>query len=994
MFKQKKIALAVAAVCFMGTQTPLHAQTVSNERVTVTGSNIKRTSAEGSSPIEALTAKDIQQTGAKTVLELMKTVTSLGTDGYNDNPSQNSFSSGVATASLRSLGATSTLILINGRRMTPSAYANPNNGTSTLYDLNSIPLAAIERVEIFKDGASAVYGSDAIGGVINFITKTDYQGLEANVRTGFNDDGEFARRAATVSAGFGDMKTDGWNILVSGDFSQRDSTLMADGSNDIEAQQYREINLRGNPFSSSLSAFPQFYKENGNSTTRPNGTRLFPTTSTSNPAGVVSIATAGCPSDRLLTVTPGADGTGVKYGIAATSLLTGKSFCNYNLDQFSEMQSKGDDTSLLSRGTLRINATTTGFAEVGYSKSDRTYKGASRTIDGLSQVTNFLVGGLAAPFQAILPIGHPDNPFNSDAVPRSAAVRYRFENIPGGTDLTNQQYRVLAGTRGTFGTWDWEVTALWNRTERDESRKGFFYLPVLRQLVDGTNRSLASIAADPNLSPIVTTNAYAEIMQYDAKATTEFGSLPGGPVGFAAGMEFRNESIGISADPRHASGQILGFATTQIYGERDVKSAFFEFRTPWLKNFEMDFAGRFDSYPGIKTNFVPKVGAKWTVTNSFVMRGTYAEGFRAPAVSQIAPGGAQFFLNGLQDPVRCQEDGTTPKPNGGQTTDCSKSVSGVGGPNPELKPEDSNSYSLGMIFSPTSSMDILVDWFKIRKEGEVALGSAQDVLDHPERYAPTALVRDTTAALQLTDASGNPIPGTGPLLSVSTPWTNQGMTQTSGIDFEFRMRNSLGEYGKLSSSLKGTYLLTYEREEILGQPAQNLVGTSGGLADWATSVGSIPRWKLRLSSSWETGAHTLSGAVNYVSGISHIRRWDGGATPPATYSGTTCHWGGTNFDNVTGRSVLGVAATATNGRALYIDYYPDCRVPSWTTVDLGYMYKGIKNLTLGVQVSNILDVKAPYAPTTGAGTIVEGYNAGLHSNTGRYFLLSAGYKFK
>jgi iron complex outermembrane recepter protein len=990
-FKKTQVAIAVASVVSLVAGNIAYAQA---ERVTVTGSNIKRTSKEGSSPIETITAVDIQRTGAKSVLELMKTVTALGADGFSDTPSQNGFSQGVATASLRTLGATSTLILINGRRMTPSAYANPNNGTSTLYDLNTIPLSAIERVEIFKDGASAVYGSDAIGGVINFITKSDYQGMEMNVRSGFNDDGEFARRGVTFSAGFGDVKSDGWNVLVSADFNQRDRTLQKDGSNDIFEHQYRQINLRGNPLSSSLSASPQFYKENGTADTAPDGTLRFPTSTTAsgNPSAATVWRTnlANCPANRQLSPT---NATAPALGLALTSALNNNTFCNYDLDQFNEMQGKGDDTALLARGTMRLGASATGFAEVGYSKSDRTFLAGSRAIDGLTPTTSFLVGGTTPSFQLVLPIGHPDNPFNADATPRAAAVRMRFENIPAGTELSNEQTRAVFGFKGNLGSWDYEVATLYNRTERSETRYGFYRLPILRQIVDGTNRTLASVAADPNLSPPLNTTAYAEIMQYDGKVSTEFGNLPGGPIGFAAGMEFRTESIGIFADPLHAAGQILGFATTQINGERDVKSAFFEFRTPWLKNFEMDFAGRFDSYPGIKTSFVPKVGAKWTATDAFVLRGTYAEGFRAPAVSQVTPGGAQFFNNGLFDPLRCEDDGVTPKP-GANAADCSKSVAGAGAANPALTPETAKSYSLGAIYSPTSNIDVLLDWFSIEKKGEVALGSAQDALDNPTRYPPGTIVRDTSIPLLLTDGNGVPIPGTGPLLFASTPWTNQGSTAISGIDFEFKLRTSLAEYGKLTSSVKGTYLLSYEREEIVGLPKYNVVGTNGGLSDWATSVGSIPRLKMRISSAWEMGGHTVIGAVNHVSKINHVRRYDGSATPPEEYSGQTCHWGGTNFDGITGRSVLGVAPTATNGRNLYINYYPDCTVPAWTTYDLGYIYKGIKDLTLGIQINNILDTKAPYAPSTTAGTILDGANLGLHNNTGRYFLLSAGYKFK
>jgi iron complex outermembrane recepter protein len=698
---------------------------------------------------------------------------------------------------------------------------------------------------------------------------------------------------------------------------------------------------------------------------------------------VVNITT-GCDASRLLT------GSAV-HGITAAPLLN-RTFCNFDLDQFSEAQNKGTDASFMSRGTFKFNEALVGFAEAGMSKTQRTYLGAPRTTSGLSPTTNFLLGGLATPFQAILDVGHPDNPFNADAAPGRAAVGIRFENIAGGSDLTNTQYRLLGGLKGSFGRWDWESAVLWNRTEREETAYGFLRLPVLRQMLGApgatSGRSLASIAADPDLSRPLVNNAYAQIAQWDGKVSSEFGQLPGGPIGFAAGVELRRETLSIDPDPANAAGEILGLTTTAIKGSRDVKSAFFEFRAPFLKNLEMDFAGRFDKYPGIKTNFVPKVGAKLTVNDSVAIRGTYSEGFRAPAVSQVSPGGAQFFLNNLIDPLRCEEDGVTPKA-GAQPSDCAKSVSGVGGANPALKPETSRSLSFGLILSPTKGLDILVDYYKIRKEGEVALGSAEDVIAHPERYGPGAVTRDTNTALLL-----NGVAGTGPLLAVQTPWTNQGSTEVSGIDLEIK-GSAPSSLGKLSASLRGAYILRYSRQEDISYPENNLVGTNGGLADWATTAGDIPRWKMRVSAGLDTGSHQFNGAMNYVSGLKFIRQTDGSQIPPAVYSGTTCHWGGANADAVAGRTVLGVAPTATNGRDLYINRYPNCSVAEWMTFDVGYAYTGFKDLRLGLNVSNIFDEKAPYYPASNTSTTVtQGFNSGMHSNTGRYFSIYANYTFR
>ncbi|MDH0864965.1 TonB-dependent receptor [Mitsuaria sp. GD03876] len=962
-------SIAIASTLACGVAAAQESQQL--ERVEVTGSNIRRTAAEGTSPIDRITAAEIRASGAKTALELMKMVPAVGTDGFNDTPAQNGFSRGVATVSLRGLSSTSTLILLNGRRIVPAAYANPNNGTSTLYDLNSIPASAIERVEIFKDGASAVYGSDAVGGVINFITKQDYQGIQMGATVGANDDGEFSRQTVNGSFGFGDFAKDGFNFMVGADLTHRGRTMTRDVK-DIHADDYRAINLRLNPYSSNVSNQAFFTKESA-----PNSLN-FP----QNTAASRVINQTNCDASRLIT-------GGAVHGISTLPLL-GRTFCNYNLDDYNEAQNKGTDASLMGRGTFRVTNDITAFAEAGYSRVERTYLAPSRTISGLSPTSNFILGGGTVPsFQAILPIGHPDNPFNNDPTPGRASVQYRFENAPGGTELVNQQYRALAGLKGSFHNWDWETALLWNKAKREETSNGFFNLDVLRTLLTG--RTLAQVAADPNLSPSLTNNADSTITQWDAKASTEFGSLPGGAIGVAGGVELRRESIGIDPDPLNASGKILGLANTAVSGGRNVKSAFFEFRTPWLKNFEMDFAGRYDKYDKMKGNFVPKVGAKWTVLPTLSLRGTYSEGFRAPAVSQVSAGGAQFFVNNLIDPVRCQEDGVTPKP-GAAASDCNKTVSGTGGANPALKPEKSKSHSLGIVFSPNKHLDILVDYFNIRKEGEVALGSAQDVIDHPERYAPSALLRDTNPALLL-----NGVAGTGPLLVVATPWTNQGATEVSGVDFEVKTNLTLKEGVRWTNQLRGTYMTKYERIEQPGYASNNLVGTNGGLADWATSAGDIPRLKFRATSTFDIdGKHSIMGAMNWISGVSFLRRQDGTSNPAIVYNGTTCQYGGNSSDpRITNRTILGVAPTATNGRDLYINRYPSCSVGKWMTFDAAYTYTGFKDLALTLNIQNITDEKAPYYPAANtAATVTQGWNAGMHNGTGRYWTLTASYTFK
>jgi len=948
------VAAAIAA-----TQIAYAQAAETTQQVYVTGSNLKRTDKEGTQPVQIITAKEIRESGAATVTEFMRQVPSMGTD-VNLDTNDGGFSRGVSTASLRGLSSTSTLILLNGRRMTPSAYADPNNGNSTLYDLNSIPLGALDRIEILRDGASAVYGSDAIGGVINFITKSNYQGREISARASANDDGKFARRGANFFAGAGDFDKDGYNVFITGDLSKRDRVLRKDVK-DIEFDTYKTLTGRyQTPYGSTISAFPVFFRESAP------GSKNFGVTR-ANMAQRLVVSTNCDPSRQLVGSTD--------MGLAATSVFVGRTFCNYDTSGDLEGIGAGKDASVMSRGVLNLGKGVRAFAEAAYARSERQYAASPITI-GTSSVTNFMSTGIAQPFQVILPIGHPDNPF-SDA---RASVSYRFENLPSGTETTNSNARLLTGLQGSLWNWDWETGVLYNEARRKDSYKGRLYLPTLRTINTGT--SLAQLAANPDLYRNTASDDKASILQWDIKANTQFGQLGGGAIGVAVGAEVRRESLKMVPDELLASGQIYGLANTIIDGERDVKSAFVEVRTPFLKNFEMDFAGRLDKYPGIKTNFVPKVGAKWTVTDSLAFRGTYARGFRAPALSQVTPGGAQFFLSGLYDPKRCETDEKTPRP-GATEVDCSKSAAGTGGANPDLVPEKSKSYTFGVLFSPTSNFDVGLDFYKIRKEGEVALDSASSALKNEDKL-PQNVVRDPNPVNWVRDANGNPIPNTGPLLMVREPWINQGAVEVSGVDIDVAFRKNLGAWGNFSAKLTSSYLASYTLAQNPGDVEHNLAGYNAGLVDWNLSSGiDLPRWKSTLTASLTQGAHTFSANVNYVGPVSLLRLYNADTVYPQPF----CHYGT--------RQPTDAEPNRNTASPLYESYFPSCSVHSWTRLGVGYTYTGIKNLALTFNIQNLLDTPAPYDPRygTNAGAPLAGYNEGLHNQYGRYFSVSAKYTF-
>ena len=946
VLKQSVIAVALTLA---GSNVVL-AQQAAAEPVTkvyVTGSNIKRADKEGTSAVEVVSAKQIRETGANTVAELLHSIPAFGS-GTALDITDGGFSKGASTASLRGLGSSSTLILLNGRRITASAYADPNQGKSAVYDLNNIPISAIERVEIFKDGASAVYGSDAIAGVINFITKTDYRGATISASASANDGGEFARKSVNGVYGFGDLAKDGYNVFISADLAQRDSTKIKD-VNDIAKEQYAVVNARLNPYSTALTDQPIFYRE------RTPGARNF-ANSYALRADVINRTNCD-PSKQLV-------GSIDAHNLLPTNTLVGRTFCNFNLNDFREAQSAGKDANLLSRMTFQVTPGITSFTELGYSRSDRTYLGVPTAFQSTSPSTVFALGA-ASTFQVILPVGHPDNPFPTSR----SAVGLRFTNTTGGSDNVNKTVRVLTGLKGTTGRFDWETAALYNRNERTEHYFGLLYKPTIQRIMT-ENRTLAATLADPTSVATIENINFAQVAQLDAKASTTMGTLAGGDIGLAFGAEVREERIGLTPDVKTATGQIIGLANSAIDGKRRVSSAFVEVRTPFTKSFEMDFAGRYDKYPD-DTSFVPKVGAKWTISPMATVRATVARGFRAPALIQISSGGVQSFST-VTDSIRCP-DGVKAVA-GADQADCSKGISSLSSGTPGLLSEKSKSYSMGLILTPTKDLDILVDYFNIRKENETALLSAQFVIDHPQNY-PGRVMRDTNPAVQLTDAAGNPIPGTGPISSVNRAYVNQGSTEVSGLDFEIAMRRSLGEAGKLSSKLSWSYMLTYARAERPGEREANAVGTVGGYSDWATSVGEVPRHRASWNTNWTRGDHSVNGSVDFVSAVSLLRRSENQDIYPEPY----CHYG------------TGQPATAyqLGGLVKYNYYGGKCEIKSWTTLGVSYGYTGIKNLSLNFNVRNLLDTRAPYDPTV----TNLGFNAQLHNGYGRYYKASATYTF-
>jgi iron complex outermembrane recepter protein len=886
-------------------QTPDKDKVEKVEKIEVTGSNIKRTDSETPSLLQVLTREDIEKSGATTAAELLRAVPSIAGGALQDYDGGSGFSRATTSASLRGLGSVGTLILLNGRRIAPAANADPNTGQGQSYNLNTIPLSAIERIEIVKDGASAIYGSDAIAGVINFILRRDYVGARAQVSYGATSDGTFGNYTVSGTAGFGDLGRDRFNVVVSGEYFNRDKVTYKEG-NGVLNEDYRRLANR-DALTSTFAGIPNYYRE------------------------------------RTL-------GNGVFNVALATDTRCPPAGCRDNGFNYINIQNEAERVGLLAKATFDFSSNLRASAEFGFTRATNNFDDSPPTLDGTGNGSIwFNRDGQRFRFLMTLPVGHPDNPFTTPV-----GLRYRFVDL--GTTKTktvNDSSRILGGLAGNHFGWDWDAALFYTKNSREETANGRLYLPALQAAVAnrtyrfGGQNSAEVIAA---LNPYRTSTGETDLTQFDVKGNREVFALPGGPAIVAVGAEVRRESFDIVSDPRQVAGDFVGIASTTVGASRRVSSLFGEMSLPIIKKLETQLAVRFDRYSDYGNSTTPKIGFKWQPTPMIAFRGNYSEAFRAPSLTQTSNSRVQSFST-VTDPIRCP-NGTTPLP-GGDATDCTgRTVASIFLPSTGLEPERSKSWAYGLIFEPIKDLSVQVDMFEIRRRNQIDRFSAQQVINNESvpNYVGGQVVRNTNPASFLTNAAGNPIPGTGPVETTVRRFLNLGETRVKGVDLDARYRVGLGG-GRLDIGAIATWMLRYDYQLNKGDP---FVNGAGNFYLFET-----PRLRGNVTANYKRGVWQGFARLNYTGG------WD--YSDPTVAS--NCYLGGTS---------------------LTLAYLGQCKVKPWQTLDLGMTWEGIKNLSVSAVIRNVENKSAPYDPNQ----TTLGFNPTYHNPLGANGQFTISYKFK
>jgi len=885
-------------------------QATNLDRITVTGSNIPRTNTETPSPVQVVTRQEIDRTGKTTVAEYLQTLTA---DGAGSIPKTfgNGFAGGGAGISLRGLGAGSTLVLLNGRRM--ATYGLADDGQKVFTDLSTIPLDAVERVEVLKDGASAIYGSDAIAGVVNIILRSDFQGAILRGSYGVSGDGDGDAKKATLTAGTGDLSSDGWNAFFSLDVGKTDRIQISDrknrkwiGTGDIRRWGYdaADAQFLGGAYLSGGTA----------GGTGPNGS-VFDNTGH-------LVALPGCAG---VTTIPGQND--------ATAQAQG---CLWDPAQlYRDLSPEEKYVNVFGRASFAFGEGGEVYTEIGYSKKETIF---SNTPSGVSGGWGYPGGPVNANSGAgatMLYAGHPDNP-----LPYAARLRYSAWDVgPRVTDNTNEFNRFLVGVKGNWGEWSYDTAYLHSGTDLVNKRTGFLNYDAVRCVLGnpacpygtwriGDNASLTPQSVYDAISPTISARAKSSLDMFDFTISRSLMDLKGGPLGLAFGTEWRKTSNSLTPQTFTDVGQIIGLGYSAYDGTQNVYAGYAELSAPVLESLELSGAVRYDKYESGEGKATPKLGVKWTPADWIALRASYAEGFRAPNPAENGDGGLAAFSN-ARDPVRCAID---------PANECTaRSVAIITRPNPDLKPEESKSYSVGIVLQPTSTTSLTVDAWEIKRTNEIAQGSTADAI------AAGNVLRDSN------NIGG--VANSGTILAVNTAYVNANSSRVRGIDTDVRQTFDLGP-GQLEMDLQWSHILKFERTE--GDTTVDYVGTHGN-CDVTNCIGT-PQDKINFGTTWKQGPWSVSGVVNYIDSMENKDRRGG------------------------------------DYLAFYEDGTPVEKISSFTTFDLSGRWNITDAFELNASVQNVFDRIAPLDPST-YGAV--NYNP-LHFSgaIGRYFTVGAKYTFK
>lgn len=1005
MLQRTTLALAIRHALIVGASSAMalgySSQAAAQQQATgeeidtiiVTGSILRRTDMETPSPVTVLSAEALEERGLNTVSEAIQRLSAnnAGTIQTGWNTGFN-FAPGANAPALRGLTVQATLSIADGMRLAP--YPLADDGQRNFVDLNTIPSAIIERIEVLRDGASSTYGADAIAGVVNVITKREIQGLHLGGSFGVSEHGGGDEYRIDATWGIGSLAEDGYNFYISGEFQKQDDLWARD---------------RGYPFNST--DWSRVCGPTGSCMTNGNWNgvtaELVPISPAASFNGLISI-----PGVTLVRPVLGeVDGTGAPTGSGRFEYLNPQAGCrNWPTVTITEAQSQSapltvcevdlqhayimlqpqiDRAGLSMRFTSNLNEQTQFYAMANYYKTDT-----------FASLTPLGFNGQPTPprppdlqnYNVILPVyvcsqgvGTPDglntgcdetngvlnpyNPYAADGLRAQAFLRSPY----GRTDETSTRaLRAVVGVDGEFGdNWIYSLSLTGSEVELTRDQANYFIPQRIMDVVARGTFNFADPEATPKdvwdyIAPVSTTYNTSRLWQIQGTIGKEIIDLPGGPLQAAVGFSYREEELHApSANPANDSAPYTRYYSINAVGtsgERDVKSGFFEVSAPVLQQLELLASGRYDKYSTGQSNFSPKLGFKLTPIEQLAIRGTWSEGFRIPSFNESfglpTTGYVTRQVNCAEFADFCAAHGN----NAYATAPYSLGLTQVG--NPELDPEESESFTFGIVFEPLSNLSFTIDYWQIEVDGLIT--GVTDTSEAERQYYLNNGVVDIPG---ITVIPGNPDPANPsalPLLGfIESSYVNQDKQTVSGIDFGAALTFPLGPTN-VRSYLEVSWLRKYELKTDTGETLKyegtlspcNITSCSGSpeyRAAWQNTV--------EFDNAWGSTAVTLT--AYYTSGLDTAS---------------------IDFGGVKGDCALNAELHAST--QTYVDGTPViCKTdPTWN-FDLTVRHRINDTYTVFADVLNVFDMDPDFDPS--AAYSLFGYNPAWQGPNimGRYFRL-------
>lgn len=911
------------------------------DRVEVTGTRIKRVDAETASPVFVIDREGIRASGAVTIGDFLQRTPAIA--GAATNPQvNNGGGAGAATIDIRGLGVNRTLVLVDGRRWV-GTVSNANGAV----DVNSIPITLVERVEVLKDGASAIYGSDAIGGVVNFILRRDIDSMEVSGFVGVSSRGDA--------------------------FTERyDATLGA--SNDrgrvmfgVTYNKTEEVAAGDRPFSSQPFQLYAGVPGIGGTSRILTGRYVVPRTNAA--ASGVNLTDPNCGTGANVVLTridgrPGSTGADFRCFNPQTDVYNFQADGNLNL-------TPQERVSIFVNGSYDIGENTEAFLLAAWTNTQSKFQIAPLPFDGRAAVDN-------VPLSA-------DSLYNPFGVTiEDARLRLRDFIPTRQTSFETETYQFTAGLRGAFGdtSWTWDAYFSYGRTPQSQRVSGYLYTPALTDalgpsMIDpvsgnpicvrtpgdpstviqgcmpinffgpppdpSTPEGQAQLAALRLINPTILNSNENDLTVYSVNATGDLFELPAGMMSLAVGAEHRRETAESTSDflTIIPPGQTVclisqeactfgdingGFDVTELYAEAFIPILA---DVPFAQKLNLSLGVRYSDYSNFGENTSYKVGLEWKPFDDLLIRGTWADPFRAPTIGDLfAP--TVPSANTYTDPCNgftgapagsSQARACQGVPTDGSFRQSNSQVNSFQIASQDLGPEQATVQTIGFIYSPGwfDGFSTTVDFWKVKIEDFIV--NIPDTILLNQCYDFGRFCDVFTR-----DANGD-------VANIYNTIGNYGVLETHGVDIGFRYNFPESNWGRFTWNLDTTYLAEYEVELLAGEPSSQVGafpeipesrGLAGTFVDSASNgFGNFARWRALNDIRWSRGDLSASITTRYVHSVDEA---------PET-----------------------VADPATPG------YVKRRRVPSWSQTDLQVSYKlgGPWESEIQLGVRNAFDKLAP-----------------------------------